>query len=248
MANRSSEGVGARRESLSGPLRRELARLELRVTEGDPLWPAQLAVAGAIALHLILSDKLVVGPKWLIPAVEGLLLVTLVVVAPARASRRGWRHQRGLLWTILALVTLTYLGSLGLLVHYLISGGNVGGHSLIGSGVALWVTNVLLFSVVYFDLDRGGPLERHEQTQAQAEFWPDFLFPQMANPEFVPMHRRWRPTFLDYLSTSLTNATAFSPTDTMPLTQIAKLLMGIQATAAVTTLGLVVARAVNILG
>jgi hypothetical protein len=234
-------------------LRRESARLERRIADGDPLWPAQLAVAGAITLHLALSDKLVVGPKWLIPAVEGVLLVTLVVVAPARASparasRQGWRHQRGLLWTILVLVTLAYLGSLGLLVHYLISGGNVGGHSLIGSGVVLWVTNVLLFSVVYFDLDRGGPLKRHEQTQAQAEFWPDFLFPQMSSPEFVPMHSRWRPTFLDYLYTSLTNATAFSPTDTLPLTQTAKLLMGIQGTAAITTLGLVVARAVNILG
>jgi hypothetical protein len=240
--------VDAQPESLPGPLRRELTRLERRITKGDPLWPPQLAVAGAIALHLVLSDKLVVGPKWLIPAVEGLLLATLVVVAPARASRQGWRHQRGLVWTILALATLTYLGSLGLLVHYLISGGDVGGHSLIGSGIVLWATNVLLFSVVYFALDRGGPLKRHEQTRAQAEFWPDFLFPQMANPGFVPVHPGWRPTFLDYLYTSLTNATAFSPTDTLPLTQAAKLLMGTQATAAITTLGLVVARAVNILG
>jgi hypothetical protein len=247
MAGRSSEGVGARRESLPRHLRGELGRLERRIDQGDPLWPAQLAVALAIALHLALSDKLVVGPKWLIPAVEGVLLLTLIVLAPPRASG-GWRHQRGLLWAILALVTLTYLVSLSLLVHYLISGGAVGGHSLLGSGVVLWVTNVLLFSVVYWDLDRGGPLQRHEQTRSQTESWPDFQFPQMENPQLVPLGSGWRPTFLDYLYTSLTNATAFSPTDTMPLTQAAKLLMGIQATAAVTTLGLVVARAVNILG
>jgi hypothetical protein len=246
MANRSSAGVRLRQESLPGHLRRERERLERRIEHGDPLWPAQLAVALAIALHLFLSDKLVVGPTWLMPAVEGLLLLTLVVVAPARASGVR-RHQRGLLWTILSLVTLTYLASLGLLVHYLISGEAVGGRSLIGSGVVLWVTNVLLFSVVYWDLDRGGPLRRHEQSRSQTQFWPDFQFPQMENPQLIP-GTDWRPTFLDYLYTSLTNATAFSPTDTMPLTQTAKLLMGIQGTAAITTLGLVVARAVNILG
>jgi hypothetical protein len=201
-------------------------------------------VAIAIALHLLLSDKLVVGPKWLIPAVEGLLLLTLVVIAPPRASRRRWRHQRGLLWTILGLVTVTYLVSLGLLVHYLITGGRVGGHALIGSGVVLWATNVLLFSVVYWDLDRGGPLNRYEEDRP----WPDFQFPQMENPQFTPMGAKWQPTFLDYFYTSLTNATAFSPTDTMPLTQVAKLLMATQGTAAIVTLGLVVARAVNILG
>ena len=141
-------------------------------------------------------------------------------------------------------MTLTYLVSLGLLVHYLITGGHTGGHALIGSGVVLWVTNVLLFSVVYFDLDRGGPLNRFEQKTA----WPDFQFPQMENPQFTPLGKEWRPTFLDYLYTSLTNATAFSPTDTMPITQLAKVLMGIQGTAAIVTVGLVVARAVNILG
>jgi hypothetical protein len=231
-------------ESLPRHLQRELRRLNRRVEEGDPLWPAQLAVAIAVALHLTLSDKLVIGPKWLIPAVEGLLLVTLVAIAPPRASRLRWRHQRGLLWTILGLVTLTYLVSLGLLVHYLITGGKVGGHALIGSGVVLWATNVLLFSVVYWDLDRGGPLNRYQQTKP----WPDFQFPQMENPELTPLGKNWQPSFLDYLYTSVTNATAFSPTDTMPLTQVAKLLMGIQGTAAIVTVGLVVARAVNILG
>jgi hypothetical protein len=244
MADRTAGSAPDEPESVPRHLQRELRRLNRRVDEGDPLWPSQLAVAIAIALHLTLSDKLVVGPKWLIPAVEGLLLLTLVVIAPPRASRRRWRHQRGLLWAILGLVTVTYLVSLGLLVHYLITGGRVGGHALIGSGVVLWVTNVLLFSVVYWDLDRGGPLNRYEKDRP----WPDFQFPQMENPQFTPMGANWRPSFLDYLYTSLTNATAFSPTDTMPLTQTAKLLMGVQGTAAIVTLGLVVARAVNILG
>jgi hypothetical protein len=244
MGDQPGESPEAERESLPAHLRREVARLDKRVADGDPLWPAQLSVAVAIALYLALSGRVVVGPRWVFPAIEGLLLVALVVVAPARASRLGWRHQRGLLWAILGLVTLTYLVSLGLLVHYLITGGQTGGQSLIGSGVVLWATNVLLFAVVYWDLDRGGPLHRYRA----AKTWPDFQFPQMENPQLTPLGKKWRPTFLDYLYTSVTNATAFSPTDTMPLTQAAKVLMGIQSTAAIATIGLVVARAVNILG
>jgi hypothetical protein len=244
MPETSSSSAPAEPESLPLHLQSEFRRLNRRVEDGDPLWPAQLAIAIAIGLHLALSDKLVVGPKWLIPAVEGLLLLTLIVIAPMRVSHSGWRHQRGLLWSILGLVTLTYLVSLGLLVHYLVTGGKVGGHALIGSGLVLWVTNVLLFSVLYWDLDRGGPLSRYEGTHP----WPDFQFPQMENPQFTPMAEKWQPSFVDYLYMALTNATAFSPTDTMPITETAKLLMGVQGTAAIVTVGLVVARAVNILG
>jgi hypothetical protein len=242
MADRSPQAVP--RESLPAHLQRELTRLDRRAKEGDPLWPAQVAVGVAIALYLTLSAQLVIGPRWLIPSVEGVLLVALIVTSPRRPSQPGWRHQRGLLLSILGLVTVTYLASLGLLVHYLITGGKVGGDSLIGSGMVLWATNVLLFSVLYWELDRGGPLHRYRATEP----WPDFQFPQMENPQLTPMGEGWRPTFLDYLYTSLTNATAFSPTDTMPISQVAKLLMAVQGTAAIVTVGLVVARAVNILG
>jgi hypothetical protein len=243
MADQVPAGSGTQRETPLH-LQRELQRLDALIEHGDPLWPAQLAVALAIALHLTLSDKILIGPRWLIPAVEGLLLLTLIVVSPARADRTGWRHQRGLLWMILGLVTLTYLVSLGLLVHFLVTGGKTGGRPLIGSGVVLWVTNVLIFSVIYWDLDRGGPLNRFTKKRRP---WPDFLFPQMDSPDHTPMGKEWRPSFVDYLYTALTNATAFSPTDTLPITQAAKVLMGVQGTAAIVTVGLVVARAVNIL-
>jgi hypothetical protein len=229
---------------MPGHLRREIDRLDKRVKLGDPLWPAQLAVAVAIALHLTLSDKIVIGPRWLIPAVEGLLLLTLVVSTPWRAKGVQPERHRRLLWAILALVTVTYLVSLGLLTHFLITGGKAGGHALLGSGVVLWVTNILLFAVIYWELDGGGPFDR----SAKKKFWADFEFPQQDNPNITPRHSDWRPTFLDYLYTALTNATAFSPTDTMPITQTSKVLMGIQGTAAIITIGLVVARAVNILG
>jgi uncharacterized membrane protein len=218
----------------------ETRRLRDRLERGDPLWPAQLAVGAAIALHVTLSQKVVIGPKWLVPVVEGVLLLVLVVIAPSRADRRSLRVRRFAL-LVIGLVTLTNVVSLVLLVHFLINGGKAGGHSLVLSGVVLWVTNVLLFAVWYWEMDRGGPVARLQRPDTM----PDFQFPQMENPQFAP--KGWMPGFLDYLYTSLTNATAFSPTDTMPLTQTAKIVMGVQAVSALVTVGLVVARAVNIL-
>ena len=109
------------------------------------------------------------------------------------------------------------------------------------SGAVLWLTNVLVFAVWYWELDRGGPVQRFAHPDGPV----DLLFPQMASPEFA--HPGWRPGFADYLYMSLTNATAFSPTDTMPLTHTAKAVMGVQSVTALLTVALVVARAVNIL-
>jgi uncharacterized membrane protein len=219
----------------------ETARLRDRLERGDPFWPAQLVVAAAIALHLTLSQKVVIGPKWLVPTVEGVLLLVLVAIAPARATTRSVGIRRFAL-VVIGLVTLTNVVSLVLLVHFLINGGKAGGHSLILSGIVLWVTNVLIFAVWYWEMDRGGPVARFQNPDAMA----DFQFPQMEDSKsYVP--KNWQPGFLDYLYTSLTNATAFSPTDTMPLTQTAKMVMGVQAVSALVTVGLVVARAVNIL-
>ena len=219
----------------------EAERLRARLEQGDPLWPAQLTVAAAIALNLTLADRVTFGPTWLLPSVEGALLAALVIIAPSRAAS----HTRGIrrfALGVIGLVSLANVVSLGLLVHYLVNGGKAGGHALILSGVVLWGTNVLLFSVWYWEMDRGGPVVRFLDPKAL----PDFQFPQMENPGLAPPG--WRPGFVDYLYVSLTNATAFSPTDTMPLTQTAKLVMGVQSVAALVTVGLVVARAVNILG
>jgi len=221
-------------------LSRESARVRERIERGDPFWPAQLAVAVAIVLNLSLSKKVTVGPVWMLPAVEALLLAALVVVAPTHATVHS-RRRRQFALGVIGLVSLTNVVSLGLLVHFLINGGKAGGHKLVLSGIVLWATNVLLFAVWYWEMDRGGPVERFINPGAL----PDFQFPQMENPQLAPKH--WRPGFLDYLYTSLTNATAFSPTDTMPLTQTAKIVMSVQSVAALLTVGLVVARAVNIL-
>ncbi|HXE46396.1 MAG TPA: hypothetical protein VN635_14530 [Conexibacter sp.] len=218
----------------------DLRHVRARLEQGDSLWPAQAAVALAIALSFGLSKEVLIGPHWLLPGVETVLLAWLVVIAPRRATEHSPGRRR-LSLTLIALVSLTNIVTLGLLVHFLINGGKVRGHALVLSGVLVWLTNVLLFAVWYWELDRGGPAARF----VEHDRLPDFQFPQMDNPQFAPPG--WRPGFVDYLYTSLTNATAFSPTDTMPLTPIAKTLMGLQSLVSLVIAVLIVARAVNIL-
>jgi uncharacterized membrane protein len=219
----------------------EADRVRDRVEHGDPYWPAQLAVGLAIVLNLALANQITIGPRWLLPSVEGILLVSLVVVAPARATVQRVRERRFAL-AVIGLVSLVNIVLLGRLIDQLINGSTVGGRSLILSGAVLWVTNVLLFAVWYWEMDRGGPVARYLNATALV----DFQFPQMDSPDLAP--EGWRPGFLDYLYLSLTNSTAFSPTDTMPLTHTAKTVMAIQSVTALLTVGLVIARAVNILG
>jgi len=205
-----------------------------------PFWEPQLVVACAIALQLALSEDVTVGPNWLFPALEGAVLISLTIVSPHPNVRNSPIRRRVAIGMI-GLVSAANIASLVLLSHRLLHGGNANGHSLILSGVVLWCTNVLLFGLWYWEVDRGGPLARaHSEDR-----FPDFMFVQMDKTQFAP--KDWRPQLIDYLYLSFTNATAFSPTDTMPLTPIAKWLMSGQALASLVTVGLVVARAVNIL-
>jgi hypothetical protein len=143
---------------------------------------------------------------------------------------------------LLGVMTLANGISAVLLIQRLLTGhASSDPTSLIGSGAAIYATNVIAFALWYWEFDRGGPFDRAQGLRQHT----DFLFPQMATPEVAPPN--WEPTFLDYLYVSFTNATAFSPTDTMPLSRWAKLLMMLQSGIALATVALVVARAVNIL-
>ncbi len=211
----------------------------------EPRWPASLAVLAALALYGFLPDKLTFGPNWLIPALDLILLLPLSLVAPTRRQHEPpW--QRVAAVALIALVNAANVISLILLVQELLQGKANGkaivGPQLLFSAILIWLTNVLVFALWYWELDRGGPDERSHPDHRQ----PDFLFPQMTTPHCT--HALWAPTFLDYLYVSFTNATAFSPTDTMPLTPGAKALMLVQALASLLTIALVAARAVNILG
>ncbi|MDL2341994.1 MAG: hypothetical protein QFB87_02875 [Patescibacteria group bacterium] len=195
----------------------------------EPVWHVVGAIIIAIGLQLLLKKELVFSSKY---AVAGLEVILLAVVAiPAI----GARLKRLFAFGLIGLVTLANLVSLGLVVKALLSSGSqADGHQLLLSSVAIYLTNIIVFGVLYWELDGTSADE------------PDFQFTQFSSDD--AKDKRWRPTFFDYVYVSITNATAFSPTDTMPLTHRAKLLMSLQSLIALVTVALVAARAVNILG
>jgi len=202
--------------------------------------PALATVLAAIALQLTLPERLTVGPSWLLPALEGALLVGLSMATPRELEREHPRRRTAALG-LTALVSAANAFSLAAHTHFLLHHKVSNGRELIVSGMLIWLTNFLIFALWYWELDRGGPGRRAAGHDAA----PDFLFPQMTDDRIEPPG--WRPRFIDYLYVSLTNATAFSPTDTMPLTAMAKSVMGAQALVSLVTIGLIVARAVNVL-
>jgi len=206
----------------------------------EPFWPVLVALVSVIGLQLSLPSRLTVGPAWVLPALEGALLLGLTMATPRQLEHEHTVRRR-VAMGLTALVSAANIYSLGALSHYLLHHDVHSGHQLIGSGVVIWLTNFVIFGLWYWELDRGGAGRR----AAGHDGAPDFLFPQMADDRIHPAN--WRPKFIDYLYVSLTNATAFSPTDTMPLTPRSKVMMGIQSLVSVVTIGLVVSRAVNIL-
>ncbi len=206
----------------------------------EPLWPALATVVVAIALQLLLPDRLTAGPRWLLPALEAMLLIGLAMSSP-REVEHDHRGRRLTAIGLTALVSVANIISLALLTHELLRHASPNGRELIVSGALIWLTNVLIFGLWYWQTDRGGVGRR----AAGEDGAPDFLFPQMSDDRIEPVN--WRPQFVDYLYVSLTNALALSPTDTMPLTPTAKSIMGLQSLVSLVTIGLVIARAVNIL-
>ncbi len=207
----------------------------------EPRWPAAVAIVVAIVLQVILPERVIqgLGPRWLIPVLEGVLLVALLVANPHRLGR----EESALRWlslAMIAVITVANLAALAELIRALLAHSTAGGRTLVFASVPIWLTNVIVFGLWYWELDRGGVVARLQPTHRR----PDFLFPQMSVPGVSP---GWAPQFIDYLYTSFTNATAFSPTDTMPLTPWSKLLMMLQSLASLLTVALVISRAVNIL-
>jgi uncharacterized membrane protein len=176
----------------------------------------------------------------LIPALEGALLIGMFFATPRELEGEHPVRRRVALG-LTAFVSLANIYSLAELTHHLLHHNVSNGRELIISGVLIWLTNLLIFALWFWEMDRGGPGRR----AAGHDGAPDFLFPQMTDDKIEPL--AWRPMFIDYLYVSLTNNVAFSPTDTMPLTPIAKSVMGVQSIVSLLTIGLIVSRAVNIL-
>lgn len=216
----------------------KLARLHHRAGS-EPYWHVEVAVVAAIGLQLVLSSGLYVGPKYVIAGLEVILLVALAFFATY--NRPTIQHiRRGMAILLIALVSLANISSLLLVIGNLLSSQAVTGKQLIAAGLAIYLTNIIMFGLWYWELDN---VDQHPIATPT-----DFLFPQMSLDQSAPAARRWNPTFFDYLYVSLTNASAFSPTDTLPLSHRAKLLMAAQSVTSLVTVALVAARAVNILG
>ena len=212
-----------------------------RRTVGEPRWASGIAVALAISLQLSLPRRFTMPPRWLLPTVGGLLLVAVLIANPRMKGQRS-AGLRASSIALIGLISLENAISALRLARALIRGTAAEDAGLLLRwGGAIWLTNIVIFGLWYWELDRGGPAARAEGTRQ----YPDLLFPQMTTLDVSP--EGWEPLFLDYLYVAFTNATAFSPTDVLPLTRWAKMLMMAQSAISAGTVILVVARAVNIL-
>ena len=204
--------------------------------------PILVALLVAMALPFLMPADYSPGARWLLPVVEGALLVAALSVDPGGVDRRSG-HIRRLRIAVVVIIAFGAAWATSWLAVDLVQGENItdSAGELLAAGSLVWIDLVIAFAFVYWELDGGGPGRRARRTPR----YPDLAFPQHLNPDVAPPG--WRPVFVDYLYLGFTNAIAFSPTDVMPLAHWAKLTMAVESGASLVILGLVIARAVNIL-
>jgi hypothetical protein len=207
-------------------------------------WPVALAILSVLLLLAVLPKHIRLLPIW-IAYLIGVAVLTPILAVGLTAGTALWvRVERTVTLLFFAVVGLLDIGNLGSLIDAMVNRSReISGLQLLASSIALWVTNVLTFSLLYWQIDRGGP----EARVNRAGTWPDWLFPQEgAPPEDV--QQPWNASFVDYLFLSYSTATAFSTTDVMPLTSRAKMLMMVESAISLATIVVVAARAINVLG
>ena len=226
-------------QSVPGQLARKAGQL---ANDAESRIPVLVALIAAMAMQMAIPTDYTLLPRWPLIVLEAILLVVMALTDPVRATR-GTRIGTYATYALLAAITIDNTAS-AVVLDVRILTGQVSNDAagLLGSGAAIYLTNVVVFGIWFWKLDSGGPVARHNRERK----YPDFMFPQMGNPELAPPG--WRPTFVDYLYVSITNVMAFSPTDTMPLARWAKSMMAVQAMVALSTAALVIARAVGVLG
>lgn len=220
------------------------------------LWLARGAIVVVIALQWALIKTVLFRAQWFALVLEVVLLIPLIVLSSraerlARAATRSgeWKEVsryrpvlKILAGSLVITVSVANAVALFTVVRALLGGRSTGGRTLLVDAVNIWATNVFIFALWFWELDRGGPsLDRTIHPPPS-----DFLFPQVVAPPEHPATSEV-PGFVDYLFLSFTTCTAFSPTDTLPLTPRMKLLMMLEALISLLTIALVAARAVNIL-
>lgn len=211
----------------------------------EPRWPIALVLGSYLALTVVLRvfvpDRPTLGTRWLVPGLLAALLGALVLADPARIEGRARWLRRVASVLILSLVVVA-LVTTAILIADLIRGSEVTekASTLLVSGALVWLGNCLVFGLLYWHFDSGGPLARYHGDRA----YRDFAFTQHMSPDLAPAG--WRPHYVDYLILGLTTSTAFSPTDVMPIAVWAKLTMALQSLISLMVMGLVIARAVNV--
>jgi len=239
--NRLEQATAPEVTAAARAVEKEVVPAWRRATEGEHRLPVAAAVAVAIALQLVLPSRLVIGPAWLLPTLEGLLFIGLTTANPRRINRTS-NALRAASVALIALISIANAFATAELIDGLVNGTEGDSASvLISRGASVYITNIIVFALWYWEWDRGGPVARAQGLRP----YPDFLFPQMSQPDLTPMD--WQPNFIDYFYVSFTNAAAFSPTDTLPLSRWAKMLMLVQSAIALLTVAFVIARAINVL-
>lgn len=216
--------------------------LRNKYRQHEPVWHVQLAVLAAIVLQLFLPDRFVFGSRYLLIGIEALLLVAMSFTTPKERIFRSIGRRINV-FLLIFLTSAANAYSLIEITRQLLQNGQITrGRDLILTTLNIFLTNIIIFALWYWEMDGGGPGHR----QAAAKHEHDFLFPQNQHEDY--RHPDWSPTFVDYFYVSSTNAMTFGPADTKPLSRRAKMLMLMQATISLLAIALVAARAISILG
>lgn len=225
-----------------------------RVAGDEPRWHASLGVLAALILYITLPPRLTLGPIWLPPVLVLVILIPLSILGPRRHAETKRLRFAGIL--LIAVVNVFNMASVGLLIAGFFHPSRVtelnSAGILLRHGTQIWLTNVIVFALWFWELDGGGPEVRAHAGAATEFVNADFLFPQMQNAMMATaalpcMDPNWKPKFFDYLYLAFTNATAFSPADVMPLSRWAKALMLVEALISLMTIAIVLARSVSLI-
>ena len=207
-------------------------------------WPVALAIVAVVILLTLLPRTLRLAPAWITYLVGVAMLIPVAAVGLTTGKVRWLRVERVVTLLVVVYSCLALLANLTKLIGAMVTGSaDLSGAQLLASGIAVWVSNVLIFSLLYWQMDRGGPEKRVNDATRR----PDWLFPQEGAPA-EHVRPGWQPAFVDYLFLGYSTATAFSTTDVIPLTPRAKLLMMLESSISLVTMVVVASRAINILG
>lgn len=235
--------AGGRLDAYARDMARDEAEIERETVRGEPMWPVALTMAVVIVISATMPDTLLSWPRWVAPVVFLGFAIAMFVMDPGRIDKRTRSIHLVRLGYVLVLVAYVVMVTVQLTTALVQGEASItnSARTLLIVGSEVWLTMAMTFAFLYWEMDLGGPGERANTVRQH----PDFAFPQDMNPEIAKSD--WQPEFLDYLYLGLTNNIAFSPTDVMPLSHRAKAFMALQSVASLLVLGLVIARAVNIL-